>query len=103
MVGGQSRAGAAPLTAAMPRLLQPKAIAVIGASQRGGRGTNVIANLRDCGYGGEIFAVNPHYTEILGHPCVPSVRELPAAVECNVVAVGAEAACDVLEEAFAHG
>jgi acetyltransferase len=87
----------------MPQLLQPKAIAVVGASQRGGRGTNVIANLRNCGYGGEIFAVNPRYTEILGHACVPSVRELPAAVECIVVAVGADAACDVLEDAFTHG
>jgi acetyltransferase len=94
---------AAPLTAALPQLLQPKAIAVIGASQRGGRGTNVIANLVSCGYGGEILAVNPRYTEILGHRCVPAARELPAAVECIVVAVGAESACDVLEEAFAHG
>jgi acetyltransferase len=87
----------------MPQLLQPKAIAVIGASQRGGRGTNVIANLRNFGYGGEIFAVNPRYSDVLGHTCVPSVRELPAAVECIVVAVGADAACDVLEDAFAHG
>jgi acyl-CoA synthetase (NDP forming) len=87
----------------MPQLLQPKAIAVIGASQRGGRGTNVIANLRNCGYGGEIFAVNPRYSDILGYRCVPSVRELPAAVECIVVAIGADAACDVLEDAFAHG
>jgi acyl-CoA synthetase (NDP forming) len=87
----------------MPQLLKPKAIAVIGASQRGGRGTSVIANLRNCGYGGEIFAVNPRYSEVLGHTCVPSVRELPAAVECIVVVVGADAACDVLEEAFAHG
>ena len=55
--------------AAMPQLLHPKAIAVVGASQRGGRGTNVITNLRDCGYGGEIFAVNPRYTEMpfVGH------------------------------------
>jgi acetyltransferase len=87
----------------MPQLLQPKALAVVGASQRGGRGTNVISNLRNCGYGGEIFAVNPRYSEILGYPCVPSVSELPAVVECLVVAVGAEAACDVLEDAFAHG
>src|SRR5262249_45067117 len=31
------------------------------------------------------------------------VRELPASVECLVVAVAADAACDVLEEAHAHG
>ena len=93
----------APLTAALPQLLQPKAIAVVGASQRGGRANSVINNLRNCGYGGEIFAVNPRYTEVLGCPCVPSVRDLPPAVECIVIAIGADAACDVLEDAFAHG
>src|SRR5262249_20429178 len=67
------------------------------------RGTNVLAHLRECGFGGEILAVNPRYAEILGYRCVPCVRELPPAVECIVIAVGAEAACDVLEEAFAHG
>ena len=92
-----------PLTAALPQLLTPKAIAVIGASQRGGRGTNVIANLRDCGFAGGIFAVNPRYQEVLGYPCVATVRDLPAAVECITVAVAADAACDVLEDAFAHG
>jgi acetyltransferase len=94
---------AAPLTAALPKLLQPKAIAVVGASQRGGRANGVIENLRDCGYGGKIFAVNPRYTEVLGYPCVPSVRDLPGDVECIVLAIGADAACDVLDDAFAHG
>src|SRR5712691_5883400 len=69
---------ARPLTAAMPQLLHPKAIAVVGASQRGGRGANVIANLQDCGFAGDIFAVNPRYAEILGRRCFPSVGELPA-------------------------
>jgi acetate---CoA ligase (ADP-forming) len=92
-----------PLMASMPRLLDPRAIAVVGASQRGGRGTGVIANLRDCGFGGEIFAVNPRYQEVLGRTCVATVSALPTSVESIVVAVAAEAACDVLEEAYAHG
>src|SRR5262249_13825428 len=91
------------LMAAMPRLLHPKTIAVVGASQRGGRGTNVIVNLRDCGFAGEICAVNPRYQDILGYKCFPAVGALPSSVECIVVAVAADAACDVLEEAFAHG
>ena len=74
-----------PLTAALPQLLQPNAIAVVGASQRGGRANGVIENLRNCGYGGEIFAVNPRYSDVLGCPCVPSVRDLPPAVECIVI------------------
>jgi acetyltransferase len=84
-------------------LLAPKAIAVVGASQRPGRGTGVVANLKAAGFTGDIFAVNPRYSEVLGYPCVPSVRELPACVECLVVAVAADAACGVLEEAHAHG
>ena len=87
----------------MRSLLDPKAIAVVGASQRRGRGTNVIANLRDCGFAGEIFAVNPRYQDVLGYRCFPSVSDLPAAVDCLVVAVAADAACDVLDEAHAHG
>ena len=88
---------------AMRSLLDPKSVAVVGASQRRGRGTNVIANLRDCGFAGEIFAVNPRYQDVLGYKCFPTVSDLPASVDCLVVAVAADAACDVLEEAHAHG
>ena len=33
----------------------------------------------------------------------PSVSDLPASVDCLVVAVAADATCDILEEAYAHG
>src|SRR5580693_3042141 len=88
---------------AMRALLDPKAIAVIGASQQPGRGTSVVANLRDAGFGGDIFAVNPRYTDVLGYACVPSVNELPPTVECLVIAIPARAACDAMEQAFARG
>src|SRR5438270_40117 len=87
----------------MRALLAPGAIAVVGASQRRGRGAGVVANLKEAGFAGEVFAVNPRYRDVLGCPCVPSVRDLPAAVECVVVAVAADTACDVLEDAHAHG
>jgi acyl-CoA synthetase (NDP forming) len=51
----------------MRSLLDPKTVAVVGASQRRGRGSNVVANLRDCGFAGEIFAVNPRYRDVLGY------------------------------------
>src|ERR1700704_2760286 len=88
---------------AMRSLLDPKAVAVVGASQRRGRGTNVIANLRDCGFAGEVFAVNPRYQDVLGYKCFPTVSDLPPSVDCLVVAVAADAACDVLDEAHARG
>src|SRR5438128_4481715 len=88
---------------AMRALLDPKAIAVVGASQRGGRGTNVITNLRDHGFKGEIFGINPRYQDVLGYQCFASVKDLPASVDCLVVAVAADAACDSLEAAHARG
>lgn len=90
-------------TRSLKPLLAPRSIAVVGASQRGGRGANVIANLRDNGFAGAIYGVNPRYQEVQGFACYPSVADLPAGVDCIVAAVGAEATCDVLEQAHAKG
>ena len=91
-----------PMTS-MSSLLDPKAVAVVGASQRRSRGTSVLMNLIEAGFKGEVFAVNPRYQDIHGRRCFPSVTVLPASVDCLAVAVAADAACEVLEEAFAHG
>ncbi len=85
------------------RLLDPKSIAVIGASQKGGRGTSVLINLQQAGFAGPVFAVHPRYDEVRGCRCYPSVCDLPMPVDCLVVAVAAKTACDVLEDAYAHG
>jgi acetate---CoA ligase (ADP-forming) len=87
----------------MSSLLDPKAVAVVGASQRQSRGTSVLLNLVEAGFAGEVYAVNPRYPEVHGRPCFPSVSALPTSVDCLAVAVAADAACDVLEEAYAHG
>jgi acetate---CoA ligase (ADP-forming) len=87
----------------MRALLNPRAIAVVGASQQPGRGTSVIANLRDAGFNGEIAAVNPRYTDVLGYRCYASVDDLPDTVDCLVIAIPARPACDAMEHAFARG
>jgi acetyltransferase len=84
-------------------LLDPKAIAVVGASPRPGPGSRVIANLRDAGFKGGIFAVNPRYPDVLGYPCVANIGDLPNEVDCLVVAVAAETACSVLEQGQERG
>jgi len=87
----------------MKSLLAPQSIAVVGASQRGGRGASVIANLRGCGFAGQIFPVNPRYQEVHGFKCYPGIADLPGGVDCILAAVGADATCDVLEEAHRKG
>ena len=88
---------------ALRALLDPKAIAVVGASPRPGPSARVISNLRDAGFKGGIFGVNPRYPDVLGYPCVPSVRDLPASVECIVIAVAAETAAGVISGASPFG
>ncbi len=87
----------------MQALLDPRAIAVVGASPRPGPGARVMANLRDAGFKGDIFAVNPRYPDVFGYKCFASIGDLPKDVDCLVVAVAAETACSVLEAGQAHG
>ena len=54
-------------------LLVPDSIAVVGASEKIGPGRQVLENLDQLGYQGEIYPVNPRYEKILGMPCYPSL------------------------------
>ena len=84
-------------------LLKPTSVAVVGASERPTRGTGVLKNLQKIGFKGDLFAINPNYTEVLGCPSFASVRDLPKTVDSIVLAVAAEAACGILEQAFERG
>ena len=84
-------------------LFAPRGIAVVGASQGPARGNSIIKNLKQIGYQGKIFAVNPRYSDVLGAPCVASVMDLPGDVDCIVSAINADATCQVLEDAMRHG
>jgi acetyltransferase len=67
-------------------LLQPKSVAVIGASDRPGRvGTTVWRNLRGGGFGGSVLAVNPHHETLDGQPVYADVGALPFAPDLAVL------------------
>lgn len=70
----------------LERLINPRRIAVVGASEMPGSfGQRTLANLAD--FTGEVVAVNPKYTTLLGWPCVPNIEALPAAPDCIVLCV----------------
>ena len=72
------------------KLLEPAAIAVIGASEdRKKVGGEIVANLKLGGFPGQIFPVNPKSKEIGDYPCFPSVAEIPGAADLAVIAVNA--------------
>ncbi|HEX5956379.1 MAG TPA: CoA-binding protein, partial [Solirubrobacterales bacterium] len=71
-------------------LLRPRSIAVVGANERDDAyAANVLRNLDRSGFDGPVWGVNPNRTEALGRACVPSVADLPEAVDAVVVAIPA--------------
>ncbi len=81
------------------KLLEPKSIVVCGASSDIHKpGGKVLKNLLDCGFKGEIYAVNPKETEVQGVKCYAKAEDLPQ-VDCAILAIAAKycpATVDVL-------
>ncbi|MEY2246094.1 acetate--CoA ligase family protein [Streptomyces sp. BF23-18] len=88
------------ILASMDRLMRPRSIAVIGASDVPGKiGYAVLKNLVDGGFAGEIHPVNPRADDIQGRKAYASVADIPGEVDVAVFAVPARAVARVLEEA----
>ncbi|MDP6561355.1 MAG: acetate--CoA ligase family protein [Candidatus Peribacteraceae bacterium] len=80
-------------------LFEPKSIAVIGASPTEGKvGHDVLKNLIDEGYGGDLFPINPKHEEVLGKKTYKSVKEVDEPIELAVIVVPAKIVPAVLEE-----
>ncbi|MCH8198129.1 MAG: acetate--CoA ligase family protein, partial [Proteobacteria bacterium] len=84
---------------AMKRIMEPDAVAVIGASAEEGKiGNSVMKNLIDGGYQGEIYPINPRADEILGRKCYKSVKDIEGEVDIAVFAIPAKFVLAALEE-----
>jgi acyl-CoA synthetase (NDP forming) len=69
-------------------LLEPRSLAVVGASARPGSfGDTLVAQLLAGGYRGGVHLVNPRYRQVAGRPCHPSLADLPEPVDLAVLAV----------------
>ena len=68
-------------------LLEPRSVALIGASPRPGSiGNTVTRNLLSGGFKGDIYLVNPKHASIEGHTCHPSIGRLSAAPDVAIIA-----------------
>ncbi len=80
------------------RMMNPKSVAVIGASSRSGSvGGAVMSNMRD-NYKGQLIPVNPKAAEIMGYKVCPSVADLPTGVDLVVMATPAGAVLPAVQE-----
>ncbi|MFW9799361.1 MAG: acetate--CoA ligase alpha subunit [Candidatus Thorarchaeota archaeon] len=85
-------------------LFNPKSIAVIGASATKGKlGNDVVRNLIESGYKGQIYPINPKGGEILGLKVHRSVSEVSGEVDVAVIVIPAKFVQPVVEECGKKG
>lgn len=72
----------------LSRLLNPHGVAIVGASTDLSRiGGQPIKLLTEYGYTGQIYPVNPKYSEIKGLTCYPDVSAVPQPCDVALIAV----------------
>jgi len=84
-------------------LLEPRSIAVVGASDRPGPGQRVVANLIAAGFSGALWPINPRRDTAGGIRAYPSLDALPSTPDLVVLAVNREITARVLAEAVEQG
>ncbi|TXL87607.1 acetate--CoA ligase family protein [Streptomyces sp. IB2014 016-6] len=83
----------------MRRLMEPRSVAVIGASNEDGKiGNSVMRNLIDGGFAGEIYPVNPKADDILGRKAYKSVMDVPGEPDVAIFAIPAKFVAGALGE-----
>ncbi|MGO9263772.1 MAG: acetate--CoA ligase family protein [Candidatus Binataceae bacterium] len=84
---------------AMTRIMQPDAVAVIGASPEDGKiGNSVMKNLINGGYQGAIYPIHPKVPEVLGRKAYKSVKDVPGKIDVAVFAIPAPLVAGALQE-----
>ena len=88
----------------LERFFNPRAIAIIGASQD----LNTISGqplkfLKSHGYRGALYPVNPRYQEVAGVKCYPTLAQVPEVPDLVLILVNAARVADVLRECGVKG
>ena len=84
-------------------MLNPRSIAVVGASPRMQYGGRMLAAALKAGDRINVYPVNPRYDEIQGVKCYPSVSDLPEAPDVVGVVVSSGQVLNVLHESHQKG
>jgi acyl-CoA synthetase (NDP forming) len=84
-------------SAALRRLLSPRSVAIVGASEAtASLGAAVLANLDRMNYRGDLHLVNPNRDRIGTRPCLKSPDLLPQGIDAAVLAIPRPAVLETL-------
>ena len=80
-------------------LFNPKTIAIVGASDRASSWSKeIFSNLKELGFPGSIFPINPRHSTVWDQPAYPSLSETPVPAELAIIAIPAVAAVQAVKE-----
>lgn len=87
-------------TRSLKYFFKPKSLVVLGASEKNfSLGGQVIVNMLDAEFGGDIWVVNPKpFDSVHGCPCFSSIQDLPKVPDLAVVCSPATTAAQVVKE-----
>lgn len=92
-----------PASSLVP-LFAPRSIAVLGVSRNPTKlGHRLLQNVKDGGFAGALYAVNPAGESILDTPTVTSVEALPGAIDLALVSLPAPAVPSAVKALAARG
>ncbi len=90
--------------ASLEPLLAPRSVAVIGVGHHPKSiGRSIVLNIRDAGFTGAVYAVNPHEVHLPGVTWAATPAGLPEAPDLAVVTVPAPGVLDVTQELGERG
>lgn len=87
----------------LDKLLRPKSITVVGATDRAGSFGESAARQALKSRVERVYLVNPSRTELFGQPCYRSLSEVPEVTDCAVVCTPRDAVLPILEQAAVLG
>jgi acetate---CoA ligase (ADP-forming) len=92
----------APYT--LEEVLNPRAIAILGASRAPHKWGHVAARqLIAGGFPGPIYLVNPSVPEVLDRPTYPTLRDVPTQVDLAIIATAYQYVPQAIDDCIAHG
>jgi len=82
---------------------QPRAIALVGATDKSRWSLNTFQNLKSFGFPGPIYCVNPHQEIVHGERAFQRLSDLPVAIDLAFIMVPTGLVYSILQEAAAVG
>lgn len=87
----------------LSKLLNPKKIAIVGASEKEGFGGDTCRNLLKYGRPEDLYLINPKRDNVFGRQCWPSISSLPENIDQVIICTPKSTVNDLLREAVAKG